>query len=82
MQQNKVPAIDPVADDVASLGLDLLMRQTPFFRGASNPILLVRHRPAADPPLYETVGSASCAVLWRSCRRGSRLFLGADDPVC
>jgi FdhE protein len=40
MQQNKEPAIDPVADDVASLGLDLLMRQTPFFRGASNPFLL------------------------------------------
>lgn len=40
MQQNKDPAIDPVADDVASLGLDLLMRQTPFVRGASNPFLL------------------------------------------
>ncbi len=40
MQQNNEPAIDPVADDVASLGLDQLMRQTPFFRGASNPFLL------------------------------------------
>lgn len=40
MQQNKEPAIDPVVDDVASLGLDLLMRQTPFLRGASNPFLL------------------------------------------
>ncbi len=40
MQQNKEPAIDPVADDVASLGLDLLLRQTPFMRGASNPFLL------------------------------------------
>jgi FdhE protein len=40
MQQNKDPAIDPVADDVASLGLDLLMRQTPYIRGASNPFLL------------------------------------------
>jgi FdhE protein len=40
MQQNHEPAMDPVADDVASLALDLLMRQTPFFRGASNPFLL------------------------------------------
>ncbi len=40
MQQNQEPAMDPVADDVASLALDLLMRQTPFFRGASNPFLL------------------------------------------
>jgi FdhE protein len=40
MQQNKDPVIDPVADDVASLGLDLLMRGTPFRRGASNPFLV------------------------------------------
>jgi FdhE protein len=40
MQQNKEPTIDPVADDVASLALDLLMRNTAFFRGASNPFLL------------------------------------------
>jgi len=40
MQQNAEPAIDPVADDVASLALDLLMRQTSSFRGASNPFLL------------------------------------------
>ena len=40
MQQNNDPAIDPVADDVASLALDLLMRHTPFFRGVNNPFLL------------------------------------------
>jgi formate dehydrogenase maturation protein FdhE len=34
------PDADPVADDVASLGLDLLVRETGFRRGAVNPFLL------------------------------------------
>ena len=38
-QQND-PALDPVADDVASLGLDLLLRETGYRRGAVNPFLL------------------------------------------
>lgn len=40
MQQNREPAIDPMADDVASLGLDLLMRGTEFVRGGANPYLV------------------------------------------
>ncbi len=38
--QDKDPSADPVADDVGSLGLDLLMRETPFRRGGVNPFLL------------------------------------------
>ncbi|MFA5539801.1 MAG: formate dehydrogenase accessory protein FdhE [Gemmobacter sp.] len=37
--QQQDPALDPVADDVASLGLDLLMRDLDFRRGAVNPFL-------------------------------------------
>ncbi|SER35778.1 Tat proofreading chaperone FdhE [Faunimonas pinastri] len=37
---NKNPSLDPVADDVASLGLDLLMRDTEYRRAALNPYLL------------------------------------------
>jgi FdhE protein len=33
LQQQKDPAIDPIADDVASLGLDLLMLKGPFIAG-------------------------------------------------
>jgi len=40
MHQHKDPALDPVADDVASLGLDLLLRETGYRRGAVNPFLL------------------------------------------
>jgi len=36
----KDPALDPVADDVASLGLDLLMRETELRRAGVNPFLL------------------------------------------
>jgi FdhE protein len=39
LQQQKDPAIDPIADDVASLGLDLLMRKGPYRRGGFNPFL-------------------------------------------
>jgi FdhE protein len=40
LQQQKDPALEPVADDVASLGLDLLVRETGFRRGGVNPFLL------------------------------------------
>lgn len=40
LYQDKEPSLEPVADDVASLGLDLLMRQGPYRRGAVNPFLL------------------------------------------
>lgn len=37
--QNKAPEIDPVADDVASLSLDLLMREGPYRRGGFAPLM-------------------------------------------
>jgi FdhE protein len=40
LHQHKDPALDPVADDVASLGLDLLLRDAGYRRGAVNPFLL------------------------------------------
>lgn len=40
LYQQKEPALDPVADDVASLGLDILMRELGFRRGGVNPFLL------------------------------------------
>ncbi len=40
MHQHKDPALDPVADDVATLGLDLLVREAGFRRGGVNPFLL------------------------------------------
>lgn len=40
MQQVSDPELDPVADDVGSLGLDLLMRETGARRGAVNPFLV------------------------------------------
>jgi FdhE protein len=40
MQQQVDPALDPVADDVATLGLDLLVRDAGYKRGAVNPYLL------------------------------------------
>lgn len=39
LYQQKKPELDPIADDVASLGLDLLMREAGFRRGAVNPFL-------------------------------------------
>lgn len=39
LQQQKDSAIEPIADDVASLGLDLLMREGPYRRGGFNPFL-------------------------------------------
>jgi FdhE protein len=40
LQQQKDPQVDVLADDVASLGLDLLMREAGFRRGALNPFLI------------------------------------------
>jgi FdhE protein len=40
MHQHTHPALDPIADDVASLGLDLLLREKGYRRGAINPFLL------------------------------------------
>ena len=40
LHQHKDTGIEPVADDVASLALDLLMREGPYRRAAFNPFLL------------------------------------------
>ncbi|WJS85005.1 formate dehydrogenase accessory protein FdhE [Paracoccus sp. TOH] len=39
LYQNKNPTLEVVADDVASLGLDLMMRETEWKRGGFNPFL-------------------------------------------
>ena len=38
--QNKNPSLDPIADDVGSLGLDILMRDAGYRRGGFNPWLI------------------------------------------
>jgi FdhE protein len=40
MYQHKDMALEPMADDVGSLGLDLLLREGGYRRGAVNPFLL------------------------------------------
>jgi FdhE protein len=40
MQQVENPALEPVADDAASLALDLLVREQGYRRGAVNPFML------------------------------------------
>ena len=40
LQQIQNPALDPVADDVVSLALDLLVRELGYRRGAVNPFML------------------------------------------
>jgi len=40
LQQESNPSLDPVADDVATLALDLLLRQSGHRRGGVNPFLL------------------------------------------
>src|SRR5262249_43905729 len=40
LQQAENPALEPVADDVASLALDLLVRDLGYRRGAVNPFML------------------------------------------
>jgi FdhE protein len=39
LYQNKAAALDPVADDVASLGLDQLLRGGAYRRAGANPFL-------------------------------------------
>lgn len=39
LYQNKNPSLEPIADDVGSLGLDLLMKDTGIRRGGFNPFL-------------------------------------------
>lgn len=41
INQEKDPLAEPLADDLASLMLDLLMSETPFKRASSNPLLYV-----------------------------------------
>ena len=38
--QQKDTALDPVADDIASLGLDILLQDGEYRRGSFNPFLL------------------------------------------
>jgi FdhE protein len=40
LHQHTNPSLDPVADDVATLALDLLLRESGYRRGAVNPFLL------------------------------------------
>jgi FdhE protein len=40
LQQQKDPNAEPLADDAASLGLDLLVREKGYRRGSFNPFLL------------------------------------------
>src|ERR1700692_3732681 len=40
LHQQKNPKLDPVADDVATLGLDILLRESGYRRGGGNPFLL------------------------------------------
>ena len=40
LHQHKNPQLEPVADDIATLGLDLLLREDGYQRGAVNPFLL------------------------------------------
>lgn len=40
LHQHQDPALEPVADDIASLGLDLLTRESGFRRGGFNPFLI------------------------------------------
>jgi FdhE protein len=40
LHQHKEMDVDPIADDVASLGLDLLLREKGYRRGAFNPFLI------------------------------------------
>lgn len=40
LHQHKDPALDPIADDVGTLGLDLLVREGGYRRGSFNPFLI------------------------------------------
>ena len=41
LHQHKNPQLEPFADDIASFGLDLLVREKGFRRGALNPLMVV-----------------------------------------
>ncbi|HJS87860.1 MAG TPA: formate dehydrogenase accessory protein FdhE [Acetobacteraceae bacterium] len=41
LHQHKNPQLEPFADDLASFGLDLLVREKGFHRGAANPLMVV-----------------------------------------
>ena len=43
VNQEKDPYAEPLADDLASLTLDLLMGDTEFFRASGNPLLAIDH---------------------------------------
>jgi FdhE protein len=47
LYQEKDPAVEPVADDLASLAIDLLMSEAGYHRGSGNPLLW--QVPAAPP---------------------------------
>ncbi|MBV8574229.1 MAG: formate dehydrogenase accessory protein FdhE, partial [Acetobacteraceae bacterium] len=40
LQQQRDPALEPFADDIASYGLDLLLREQGFRRGGINPLFI------------------------------------------
>ena len=40
LYQNKNPSLEPMADDVGSLGLDMMMKQSPFKRAGFNPLMV------------------------------------------
>ncbi|TCL73003.1 formate dehydrogenase accessory protein FdhE [Rhizobium sp. BK251] len=40
LYQNKNPSLEPIADDVASVGLDMLMKDTEYRRAGFNPFLM------------------------------------------
>jgi len=48
VNQEKDPFAEPLADDLASLMLDLLMSETPFQRASANPLLFVAVAEAQD----------------------------------
>ncbi len=47
LYQEKDPAVEPVADDLASLAIDLLMTEAGYHRGSGNPLLW--QEPPAPP---------------------------------
>ena len=44
--QEKDPGVEPVADDIASLALDLLLSEAGYHRGSGNPLLWQQHAEA------------------------------------
>ena len=46
VDQEKDPLAEPLADDLATLALDLLLSDTPYLRASGNPLLAL---PRAEP---------------------------------